>query len=122
LIPICLEKGDEREVQEMIDIADFALGQSRMFSGLSMHSEHPDHRIYGHWHPLGPVGVITAFNLPLAVWPWNAPNALVAGDTVIWKPSSKAALTAIAVRKIVWPVLPAQPSARRYPGPTGRGA
>ena len=95
----------EGEVQEMIDIADFALGQSRMLYGLSMHSERPDHRMYEQWHPLGPVGVITAFNFPVAVWSWNALIALVAGDTVIWKPSSKAALTAIAVMKIVWPVL-----------------
>ena len=95
----------EGEVQEMIDIADFALGQSRMLYGLSMHSERPDHRMYEQWHPLGPVGVITAFNFPLAVWSWNALIALVGGDTVIWKPSSKAALTAIAVMKIVWPVL-----------------
>ncbi len=95
----------EGEVQEMIDIADFALGQSRMLYGLSMHSERIDHRMYEQWHPLGPVGVITAFNFPVAVWSWNALIALVAGDTVIWKPSSKAALTAIAVMKIVWPVL-----------------
>ncbi|MFZ0613208.1 MAG: aldehyde dehydrogenase family protein [Desulfobacterales bacterium] len=95
----------EGEVQEMIDIADFALGQSRMLYGLSMHSERSDHRMYEQWHPLGPVGVITAFNFPVAVWSWNALLALVAGDTVIWKPSSKAVLTAIAVMKIVWPVL-----------------
>jgi aldehyde dehydrogenase (NAD+) len=95
----------EGEVQEMIDIADFALGQSRMLYGLSMHSERPDHRMYEQWHPLGPVGVITAFNFPVAVWSWNALIAMIAGDTVIWKPSSKAALTAVAVMKIVWPVL-----------------
>ena len=95
----------EGEVQEMIDIADFALGQSRMLYGLSMHSERPDHRMYEQWHPLGPVGVITAFNFPVAVWSWNALLALVAGDTVIWKPSSKAMLSAIAVMKIVWPIL-----------------
>jgi len=97
----------EGEVQEMIDVADFAVGQSRMLYGLSMHSERPDHRMYEQWHPLGPVGVITAFNFPVAVWSWNALIALVAGDTVIWKPSSKAALTAIAVMKTVWPVLEA---------------
>jgi aldehyde dehydrogenase (NAD+) len=95
----------EGEVQEMIDIADFALGQSRMLYGLSMHSERPDHRMYEQWHPLGPIGVITAFNFPVAVWSWNALIALVAGDTVVWKPSSKAALSAVAVMKIVWPVL-----------------
>lgn len=97
----------EGEVQEMIDIADFAVGQSRMLYGRSMHSERPEHRMYEQWHPLGPVGVITAFNFPVAVWSWNALVALVAGDTVIWKPSSKAALTAIAVMKTVWPVLEA---------------
>jgi aldehyde dehydrogenase (NAD+) len=95
----------EGEVQEMIDICDFAVGQSRMLYGLSMHSERPSHRMYEQYHPLGPIGVITAFNFPVAVWSWNAMLALVAGDTVIWKPSSKAALTAIAVMKIVAPVL-----------------
>ncbi len=95
----------EGEVQEMIDIADFAVGQSRMLYGLAMHSERPEHRMYEQWHPLGPVGVITAFNFPVAVWSWNALIALVCGDTVIWKPSSKAVLTAIATMKIIWPVL-----------------
>jgi aldehyde dehydrogenase (NAD+) len=95
----------EGEVQEMIDMADFAVGQSRMLYGLTLHSERPDHRMYEQWHPLGPVGVITAFNFPVAVWAWNAFIALVCGDTVIWKPSSKAALTAIATMKIIWPVL-----------------
>jgi acyl-CoA reductase-like NAD-dependent aldehyde dehydrogenase len=80
-----LEKGGEGEVQEMIDIADFALGQSRMLYGLGMHSERPDHRMYEHWHPLGPVGVITAFNFQVAVWSWNALIALVADDTVIYR-------------------------------------
>jgi aldehyde dehydrogenase (NAD+) len=70
-----------------------------------MHSERPDHRIYEQWHPLGPIGVITAFNFPAAVWSWNALIALACGDTVIWKPSSKAAITAIAIMKIIWPVL-----------------
>ncbi len=93
------------EVQEMIDMADFAVGQSRMLYGLTMHSERPDHRMYEQWHPLGPVGVITAFNFPAAVWAWNALLALIAGDTVIWKPSSKAALTAVAIMKLVRPVL-----------------
>ena len=97
----------EGEVQEMIDIADFAVGQSRMLYGLSMHSERPDHRMYEQWHPLGPVGVISAFNFPVAVWSWNALIAMIAGDTVIWKPSSKACLSAIATMKIVWPVLKA---------------
>ena len=97
----------EGEVQEMIDITDFAVGQSRMLYGLTMHSERPGHRMYEQWHPLGPIGVITAFNFPVAVWAWNAMIALIAGDTVIWKPSSKAPLTAIATMKIVWQVLKA---------------
>jgi len=95
----------EGEVQEMIDICDFAVGQSRMLYGLSMHSERPGHRMYEQWHPLGPIGVITAFNFPVAVWAWNAMIALIAGNTVIWKPSSKAPLTAIATMKIVQRVL-----------------
>ncbi len=95
----------EGEVQEMIDMADLAVGQSRMLYGLSMHSERPGHRMYEQWHPLGPVGVITAFNFPVAVWAWNAMLALIAGDTVIWKPSSKVPLSAIAVMKIAWAVL-----------------
>src|SRR5512136_131678 len=95
----------EGEVQEMIDMADFAVGLSRMLYGTTMPSERPGHRIYEQWHPLGPVGVITAFNFPLAVWSWNAFVALVCGDTVIWKPSSKAALSAVAALKLIWPVL-----------------
>ncbi|MCP9452659.1 MAG: aldehyde dehydrogenase family protein [Nitrospira sp.] len=88
------------EVQEMIDMADFAVGQSRMLYGLTMQSERPAHRMFEQWHPLGPVGVITAFNFPVAVWAWNAFLAAVAGDTVIWKPSPKAPLCAIAIQKI----------------------
>src|SRR5487761_309385 len=88
------------EVQEMIDIADFALGQSRMLYGLSMHSERPGHRMYEQWHPLGIVGIISAFNFPAAVWSWNALIAMVCGDTVVWKPSLKTPLTAIAVQRI----------------------
>jgi aldehyde dehydrogenase (NAD+) len=95
----------EGEVQEMIDMADFAVGQSRMLYGATMPSERPGHRMYEQWHPLGPVGVITAFNFPVAVWSWNAFIALVCGDTVIWKPSSKAALSAVAAMKLIWPVL-----------------
>ncbi len=95
----------EGEIQEMIDMADFAVGQSRMLYGMTMQSERPMHRMYEQWLPLGPVGVITAFNFPGAVWAWNAMIALVAGDTVIWKPSSKAPLTAIAIMKILWKVL-----------------
>jgi len=93
------------EVQEMIDIADFAVGQSRMLYGLTMHSERPKHRMYEQWHPLGPVGVITAYNFPVAVWAWNALIAAVCGDVVIWKPSSLTPLTAIAVQNIIAPVI-----------------
>ncbi len=88
------------EVQEMIDIADFAVGQSRMLYGNTMHSERPDHRMYEQWHPLGPVGVISAFNFPVAVWAWNAFIAAICGNTVIWKPSSTVPLCAIAVQNI----------------------
>ena len=88
------------EVQEMIDIADFATGLSRQLYGLSMHSERAGHRMYEQWHPLGIVGVISAFNFPVAVWSWNALIALVCGDTVVWKPSLKTPLTAIAVQHI----------------------
>ncbi|NSW86750.1 MAG: aldehyde dehydrogenase family protein [Syntrophobacteraceae bacterium] len=97
----------EGEVQEVIDICDFAVGQSRMLYGLTMHSERPRHRMYEQWHPLGPVGVITAFNFPVAVWAWNAMIALVAGDTVLWKPSSKVPLCAVAAMKIAGRVLDA---------------
>jgi aldehyde dehydrogenase (NAD+) len=88
------------EVQEMIDIADFAVGLSRQLYGLTMHSERPGHRMYEQWHPLGLVGVISAFNFPVAVWSWNAMIAAVCGDCVIWRPSSETPLTAIAVQKI----------------------
>jgi aldehyde dehydrogenase (NAD+) len=88
------------EVQEMIDMADFAVGQSRMLYGQTMHSERPRHRMYEQWHPLGPIGVITAFNFPVAVWAWNAFIAAIAGDSTIWKPSPKAPLCAIAVQRI----------------------
>ena len=93
------------EVQEMIDIADFAVGQSRMLYGKTMHSERPNHRMYEQWHPLGPIGVITAFNFPVAVWAWNAFIAAIAGDVVIWKPSSSTPLTAVAVQHICNEVL-----------------
>ncbi len=93
------------EVQEMIDIADFAVGLSRQLYGLTMHSERPGHRMYEQWHPLGPVGVITAFNFPVAVWAWNAMIALVCGDSVIWKPSEMAPLCALATHRIVQDVL-----------------
>lgn len=88
------------EVQEMIDMADFVVGQSRMLYGATMQSERPAHRMSEQWHPLGPVGVITAFNFPVAVWAWNAFLAAIAGDTVIWKPSPKAPLCAVAVQQI----------------------
>ncbi|QOY85501.1 L-piperidine-6-carboxylate dehydrogenase [Paludibaculum fermentans] len=88
------------EVQEMIDIADFAVGLSRQLYGLTMHSERPGHRMYEQWHPLGVVGVISAFNFPVAVWSWNALIAAVCGDCVLWKPSSETPLTAIAVQNI----------------------
>ncbi|NMO21581.1 aldehyde dehydrogenase family protein [Pyxidicoccus fallax] len=88
------------EVQEMIDIADFAVGQSRMLYGLTMHSERPGHRMYEQWHPLGLVGVISAFNFPVAVWAWNAFIAAVCGDITVWKPSPKTPLTAIAATRI----------------------
>ena len=93
------------EVQEMIDICDFAVGLSRQLYGLTMPSERRQHRLQEQWHPLGVVGVITAFNFPAAVWSWNAALALVCGDTVLWKPSSKAPLTAIAITKIARRVL-----------------
>jgi aldehyde dehydrogenase (NAD+) len=88
------------EVQEMIDIADFAVGQSRMLYGYTMHSERPGHRMYEQWHPLGLVGIISAFNFPVAVWSWNAFIAAICGDVCIWKPSPKTPLTAIAIQKI----------------------
>ena len=93
------------EVQEVIDICDFAVGLSRQLYGLAMHSERPSHRMYEQWHPLGPVAVITAFNFPVAVWAWNAMIAAVCGDTVVWKPSPKAPLTAVAAQKIAAEVL-----------------
>jgi aldehyde dehydrogenase (NAD+) len=88
------------EVQEMIDICDFAVGLSRQLYGLSMHSERPSHRMYEQWQPLGVVGVISAFNFPVAVWAWNAALAVVCGDPVVWKPSHKVPLCAIAVQNI----------------------
>ncbi|HEX9594340.1 MAG TPA: aldehyde dehydrogenase family protein [bacterium] len=102
---ISLESGKikpegDGEVQEMIDIADFAVGQARMLYGQAMHSERPRHRMYEQWHPLGPVGVITAFNFPVAVWAWNACIAAVCGDPVVWKPSPKGRLCAVAVQHL----------------------
>lgn len=88
------------EVQEMIDICDFAVGLSRQLYGLTMHSERPGHRMYEQWHPLGLVGIISAFNFPVAVWSWNAALAWVCGDVCVWKPSEKAPLSAIACQRI----------------------
>lgn len=93
------------EVQEMIDICDFAVGLSRQLYGLTMHSERPGHRMYEQYHPLGIIGVISAFNFPVAVWAWNAMLALVCGDVVVWKPSSKTPICALAVHKILEGVL-----------------
>ncbi|WP_439515908.1 L-piperidine-6-carboxylate dehydrogenase [Sediminibacterium sp.] len=89
------------EVQEMIDICDFAVGLSRQLHGLTMHSERPKHRMYEQWHPLGITGIISAFNFPVAVWSWNAALAWICGNTTIWKPSEKTPLCAIAVQNIV---------------------
>jgi aldehyde dehydrogenase (NAD+) len=88
------------EVQELIDICDFAVGQSRMLYGNTMHSERPQHRMYEQWHPLGVVGIITAFNFPVAVWGWNATLAAICGNASVWKPSPKTPLTAIAVQHL----------------------
>ena len=102
---ITLEMGKIRaegigEVQEMIDICDFAVGLSRQLYGLTMPSERPGHRMAEQWHPLGPIGVITAFNFPVAVWSWNAAIAAVCGDTIVWKPSELTPLTAVALQHI----------------------
>ncbi|BBO70434.1 aldehyde dehydrogenase [Desulfosarcina alkanivorans] len=93
------------EVQEMIDICDFAVGQSRQLYGYTMASERPEHRMYDHYHPLGVVGIVSAFNFPVAVWSWNAMLAAVCGNASLWKPSSKAPLSAIAVQHILADVL-----------------
>ncbi|MFO7634354.1 MAG: aldehyde dehydrogenase family protein [Caldilinea sp.] len=102
---VSLEMGKIRaegvgEVQEMIDICDFAVGLSRQLYGLTMHSERPAHRMYEQWHPLGPIGIITAFNFPVAVWSWNAAIAAVCGDTMIWKPSELTPLCGVAVQHL----------------------
>jgi aldehyde dehydrogenase (NAD+) len=96
------------EVQEMIDMADFAVGQSRMLYGSTMHSERPQHRMYEQWHPLGVIGVISAFNFPVAVWSWNAFLAAITGNATVWKPSPKTALCALAVQHICNRVLERQ--------------
>ncbi|MBU0756025.1 MAG: aldehyde dehydrogenase family protein, partial [Planctomycetes bacterium] len=102
---VTLEMGKIRaegigEVQEMIDICDFAVGLSRQLYGLTMHSERPGHRMYEQWHPLGVIGIISAFNFPVAVWSWNAAIAAVCGDTMVWKPASDTPLTAVAVQHV----------------------
>ena len=102
---VALENGKikaegEGEVQEMIDIGDFALGQSRMLYGKTMHSERPSHRMYEQWHPIGVVGVISAFNFPVAVWSWNAFISAICGNVTVWKPSPKTPLCSVAVQKI----------------------
>ena len=107
---ICLETGKIRaeaqgEVQEMLDVCDFAVGQSRMLYGMTTQSERPGHRLFEQWHPLGPVGLITAFNFPVAVPAWNAMLALVCGDTLVWKPSGKTPLCALALTRIIGEVL-----------------
>ncbi|MBW3582563.1 MAG: aldehyde dehydrogenase family protein [Euryarchaeota archaeon] len=102
-----LEEG-KGEVQEAIDIADFATGLSRQLYGKTMHSEREHHRMYEQWHPAGPVGVITAFNFPIAVWAWNAMIALVCGDPVVWKPSPNVPLTAVAATQVCNEVLEEQ--------------
>lgn len=107
---VALEMGKSKqegdgEVQEMIDMADFAVGQSRMLYGLTMHSERAQHRMYEQWHPLGVVGVISAFNFPVAVWSWNAFIAAICGNVVVWKPSPQTPLCAVAVQKICAQVL-----------------
>ena len=99
-----LQEG-QGEVQEIIDMADFAVGQSRMLYGLSMHSERPGHAMREQWHPLGVVGIVTAFNFPMAVWGWNALLGLVCGDAHVWKPSSSTPLCAIGLTNVVRPVL-----------------
>jgi aldehyde dehydrogenase (NAD+) len=93
------------EVQEMIDICDFAVGLSRQLYGLTMHSERPGHRMYEQWHPIGVVGIISAFNFPVAVWSWNSMIAWVCGDVCIWKPSEKAPLSGVACQHIISKVL-----------------
>jgi len=124
---VTLEMGKIRaegigEVQEMIDICDFAVGLSRQLYGLTMHSERPAHRMYEQWHPIGAVGVISAFNFPVAVWAWNSAIAAACGDTVVWKPSSETPLTAVAVQHITNRVMAAHGLKGIFNITIGRGA
>ena len=107
---VTLEMGKIRpegigEIQECVDIADFAVGLSRQLHGLTMHSERPSHRMYEQWHPIGTMGIITAFNFPAAVWAWNAMLAAVCGDAMIWKPSLVTPITAIAMTEVAHRVM-----------------
>ena len=102
------------EVQEMIDICDFAVGLSRQIYGLTIATERPSHRMMETWHPVGVVGVISAFNFPVAVWSWNAALALVCGDAVVWKPSEKTPVTALAVQGLFERALQALPRRRQH--------
>ena len=110
------------EVQEMIDVCDFSVGLSRQLYGLSMHSELPRHRMYEQWHPLGIVGIISAFNFPVAVWAWNAAIAAVCGDVTVWKPSSETPLTAVAVQHICNDVMKAHKLQAVFNLMIGRGS
>ena len=115
------QEGDG-EVQEMIDIADFAVGQSRMLYGKTMHSERKDHRMYEQWHPLGITGVISAFNFPVAVWSWNAFIAAICGNTTLWKPSSSTPLCAVAIQNICNEVLSFNDAPNIFSVVIGRGS
>ncbi len=110
------------EVQEMIDVADYAVGLSRTIGGPTLPSERPGHRLMEQWHPLGPIGIVTAFNFPVAVWAWNAMLAAVCGDTCIWKPSSKTPLTAIAIQHLCNDVMKAHGLPSIFNLVVGRGA
>ena len=124
---VALEMGKIRpeglgEVQEMIDICDFAVGLSRQLYGLTMHRERPQHRMYEQWHPLGPIGIISAFNFPVAVWSWNAAIAAVCGDTNVWKPSELVPLTAVAVQHLANRVMAAHGVTGVFTLAVGNGA
>jgi aldehyde dehydrogenase (NAD+) len=110
------------EVQEMIDICDFAVGQSRQLYGFTMHSERPAHRMYEQYHPLGTIGIITAFNFPVAVWAWNSALAGICGDAMIWKPSSKTPIAAVAVQNIANRVMEAHGLSGIFSMVIGRGS